>query len=768
MKLSLRHYLALAFTMIATVPVLILGLWVEDSSMDKEMAAVSEKHLLLATNTTAALDRYATDAKAVFELFTDPQEMAPTPSRIALAEKIGFRHISTYDSSGALTAQLVVDGTIQPILAASQLVKLRTYLSDESPTFSDVMLDSQNRPTLYLVKSLASGGGLAIGALNLDYIRQMQSAISFGRKGHSAIVDRRGNILAHPLEEWQIQIKNISAVKPVELMMKQKSGVTTFYSPAINSDMITGYSTVPATGWGVMVPQPMDELEERAGEVKQIALGLIAIGLVVAALLSWVMAGLLIRPLESIIAASRKFARGSLDVHVQALPGGYPHEYRELGNTFNTMIRDIAKGILEREDASSDIRITAEQLDRMNNRLKSHNESLEHEVNEAVQKNQAFIQSVVDAVPGVINAKDLNSRYLFMNKFQADLYGTTPDQAIGKTAGELLPGEFATRARRMDQEVIGTGKALPPFEETYPAADGHTYTWLTTKTPLKDDAGDVCCIVTSAIDITQLRQLADTKNRFISTVSNDLHAPVTIAHDSLGLLDLLYTDKLPEEVNGIIEIARKNTDRLTSLADDILDVQLLETGQMPFNFEPLDLKELINEALILCRDIAETQEIAFELIAFDHKVMVRADRTRMIQVLTNLLSNAVHFSPKGQFVEICVDWDDLIVTVLISDKGAGVSEETKQTVLESFARTDNSDTRVSARTGLGLTLSKLIVEKHGGEIGYTSVAGEGSQFYFTFAAGQRHLKTFSGPALIKCRRLLAHIVQNVPALKPPI
>lgn len=735
LKLSLRHYLTIAFTMIATVPVLILGLWVEETSMDKELAAVSEKHLLLASNTTAALDRYAKDAMAVFDLFTDPMEITPSPARLTLARKIGFRHISIFDQEGRVTAQLKVEGQPGEYIPVTTFEKLRASQADRETRFSDVMADSMGRPAIYLVKSLASGR-IAIGAVNLDYVRQLQSAISFGRKGHSAIVDRSGNIMAHPLSEWQQKLKNIAKVKPVELMMARKTGVTTFFSPAIEKDMITGYSIVPSTGWGVMVPQPLDELEERAGDVKQVALGLIVIGLVVAALISWALAGLLVRPLEAIVKASHKFARGCLDVHIHALPSGYPSEFRELGASFNTMIHDVTRGIIEREDAKRELQITHEQLGRQNERLQSYNMKLKHRVDETAEKNQALLRAVVDAVPGMINAKDLTSRYLFMNNYQARIYGTTPDLAIGKTAGELLSNGYGVKTKNFDQKVINTGKPLKPFEETYADADGNMHTWLTAKTPVKDETGQVIYIVTSAIDITERKKLERMKAEFISTVSHELRTPLTSINGSLGLITHLFAGVLPDEVVGMVDVAQNNTTCLMNLVNDILDIQKLESGQLPFYFRPVNLSYLVKNSIELNNEFAVKYGVKFILGDIEENVTVLVDDNRIAQVLANLLSNAAKFSPRGESVEISLICQDSVARVSVSDNGLGIPEEFHEKIFGRFAQIDASDTRNFGGSGLGLNICKSIVEKHDGEIGFESVVGKGSIFFFTLPGAE--------------------------------
>ncbi len=150
------------------------------------------------------------------------------------------------------------------------------------------MGDAEGRPTIFLVESLG-GGDIALGAMGIHYIAKLQQQITFGKRGHAAIVDRRGNIIARPNPEWSATMKNISAVKPVAHMIVGKSGVSEFYSPAVKMDMITGFTTVPGVGLGVMVPQPLEELQEKAASARGAQIGIIVGGILLASLLGWLL-----------------------------------------------------------------------------------------------------------------------------------------------------------------------------------------------------------------------------------------------------------------------------------------------------------------------------------------------------------------------------------------------------------------------------------------------------------------------------------------------
>ncbi|MBT5191457.1 MAG: sensor histidine kinase [Rhodospirillaceae bacterium] len=356
--------------MIATIPVLLLGIWVEESAIERETAMVSEKHLLLAQNLTGALDRYAQDTQAVFDFLTATAEtQAPSDAAVALARKIGFLHFCLVEPTGQIRVGWPIVGSSSKSSSKSLSRPLMSVLLKEigpATRFSNVMADDTGRPTIFLSRRLPSGK-IAVASLDLSFIRQSQKEVTFGRGGHAAVVDKAGNVIAHPRDDWQATIKNVAKVKPVSRMMEGKTGVTTFLAPAVNKTMITGYATVSSTGSGVMVPQPMSELQARADQVRQMVIGIIIVGLVAAALISWALAGLLVRPVEAAARAAMDIAAGQLESRVPAYSGGAPVEFRALSAAFNDMAHGVATALKERDKAEQnreDALATAELANR--------------------------------------------------------------------------------------------------------------------------------------------------------------------------------------------------------------------------------------------------------------------------------------------------------------------------------------------------------------------------------------------------------------------
>ncbi|MBC8338723.1 MAG: PAS-domain containing protein [Alphaproteobacteria bacterium] len=526
MKPRLRILLAAAFIFVATVPLLILGFWVERSALENELSLVSEKHLLVAKNLTAALDRYAIDAGAAFGFFFESLAQEKTrlngsTSSIDLGRNLGFRHVCIVESDGRVSASLSFTGDAPKRIPQNLMVPLRAASNGEKTVFSNVMRDTKGRATIFLVRGFRDGR-LAIGALDLNFIRETQKSIVFGKRGHSAIVDKTGTVLAHPKPEWQESLKNISRIKPVARMIAGETGIETFYSPAMKSDMISGFSTVSRTGWGVMIPQPMSELVDHTIGVRYAVLVLILVGLVVAAALGWFISGALVRPVESVVRASREIESGNHEYRVPTETGFAPREFQELGAAFNAMARDIGTVMVQRERIEDELREARDDLER---RVEKRTKELTGEIaerkniTEALRRSEERLRGAIESLQEGFALFDADDRLVALNKVYLDVSpgardvmenGGTFEDVIRANVqtGKLIEAEEdkeAFIAERVRQHRNPGGPLIRRF------VDGRWFMINEVRTP---EGG----IALSFIDITEIKKaeeaLRDTQQRF--------------------------------------------------------------------------------------------------------------------------------------------------------------------------------------------------------------------------------------------------------------
>jgi Amt family ammonium transporter len=220
------------------------------------------------------------------------------------------------------------------------------------------------------------------------------------------------------------------------------------------------------------------------------------------------------------------------------------------------------------------------------------------------------------------------------------------------------------------------------------------------------------------------------KNEFISTVSHELRTPLTSIHASMDLVANGAVGPIPPKSLELVEIARSNSDRLIRLINELLDIQKIESEGTTYNMRSLEIRTLVEQAIAANRDYADRLSVTIALRDDAMRARVEADPDRLIQVLTNLLSNAAKFSPPGSMIQVSIDRRESWIRVTVSDSGPGIPEAFRSRVFEKFAQADASDSRRGSGTGLGLSISKAITEKLGGRIDFETTLGKGSQFFF--------------------------------------
>ncbi|MBX9258749.1 PAS domain-containing protein [Desmonostoc muscorum CCALA 125] len=247
--------------------------------------------------------------------------------------------------------------------------------------------------------------------------------------------------------------------------------------------------------------------------------------------------------------------------------------------------------------------------------------------------------------------------------------------------------------------------------------------------PIKNELGEVVRIAGIAEDITELEQINLMKSEFIGIVSHELRTPLTAIRAALGLLQTGIYDKKPDKFKRMIEIAAIDSDRLVRLVNDILDLERLESDRAVLEKTTCNAADLIQQAVAGVQAIANQQNITFKIHPSNAQVWAAADA--IVQTLTNLLGNAIKFSPADSTITLSVQQQTDRVLFQIADQGRGIPADKLEAIFGRFQQVDASDSRTKGGTGLGLAICRSIIDQHGGQIWVESTVSVGSTFFFT-------------------------------------
>jgi signal transduction histidine kinase len=599
LKMCFLNLRAMTFWMmlfVAAVPTAIFYSWVSRTSLENEISQVDESHLIIAKNLSLALSRYSRDAIAVFDFVVShsDEHIVSYPKLLPMFD---ISEVLLLDADNQLIFKITdgdenTDVTLDPNIIA----ELRLLTAAEPGEIVVSGLRQYDGAPHFFIAQLLADGTIALAPWSPRYVIELQQSIAFGELGHSMVVDHQGLVVAHPNPEWQRVSKDASGLSVVQAMLDGSTGVMQFYSPPMDADMIAGYTYVPTTGWGVMVPQPIRELEANVEAIKTTALYISALVIALSAIAGLLFSKHLTRSIVVLVGSAKRVARGDFTARLESLPRYTPYEIANLAHSFDEMTDDI---------------------------------------------------------------REMN---------------------------------------------------------------GHLTESLLAERTLSDERAHL---------LAEAERANVAKSDFVATVSHELRTPLTSIKGSIDLVQSGHLGAVSSKAARMLAVAQKNVERLLSLVNDILDNSSLDAGQLKPNRVRMSADQILSDALdinspfILGRDATLVHTPT--TVPFD----VLADQRQVQQVMTNLISNAVKFSPTGGVVEASAAIEGDFGVFRVKDSGVGISEKFWSTVFDRFTQEDGSDTRKVGGTGLGLAITKSIVENHCGTIYFETELGVGTTFSFT-------------------------------------
>jgi len=437
--------MVLAFVILAFVPVGFLAYKLYEEAWNNARREIYEKHRLLAMNLAAPVKIYIDDHKNMMALLahdlssagialnSDNFQQLQMGLDNVLSHLEGVRSLSLIATNGEI---LVVSQ--RPGQAAPQQSNVfsneKCFLKSRdtgSWALSNIKPSPiSKKPTIILSQPVKDKNqdvtAVLLAELRIDLLEEIRKSIQFGERGHSAFVDSTGHVIAHPNPEWMKEIKDLSHLSVVKLMMEGKTGVTEFYSPFVKEQMVAGYAAVPEIGWGIMVPQPKKEIEAQVHKLLRSQFSWGGIGLALALVLAIPLARWITRPINRLAKAADDLEANDFKGTIPNISDFAPREINQLDHGFRKVISGLQKSREEVHELNQSLQLKIESATQ---KLRDANARLEHlaksdhltelanrrhfekTLNELLSQNEKTREPLCIMLIDIDNFKDINDKY---------------------------------------------------------------------------------------------------------------------------------------------------------------------------------------------------------------------------------------------------------------------------------------------------------------------------------------------------------------------
>lgn len=342
---------------------------------------------------------------------------------------------------------------------------------------------------------------------------------------------------------------------------------------------------------------------------------------------------------------------------------------------------------------------------------------------QVIKEAEARVRQILESLPVGLLMVDLDGKVVLSNRTFEEVFGYKMPDIGGKPIEEILTD---SRARKINIAFISENALGRTHECLAERSDGEE---VPVEVSFREvETLDGKRLIGLILDITDRHEVELMKAQFVQMVSHDLRTPLTSVQSYLDLLGQGVYGKLSDSGTQKLTSLNKSVDRLVNMIRDLLDIERWESGHLRISVSDINLSEIIEPSLEAVNAHREVKKVTIN--APNENLQIKGDSERLVQVVINLLHNAIKFSPEGSSVDLTAKREKDYVEIEVKDHGQGIPEDQLKAIFERFKQVSETDSTVKKGTGLGLAISKAIVEAHGGTIGVRSEEGKGSTFWF--------------------------------------
>jgi len=712
-RYSLKKILTIIFVLITVAPVLIMGFFSLNILKHYLTTDIAERNLVLVKTLSSEVESIIDEHMRTLLHLSSLIELdaAITTESINLQLKIINKYHEELEMIRILDSNAIVTH-ISPFnrnyigINMSYQPFVRATLKHHKPQWSSTFKSPQTRqPTLALCIPMTQGG-IVIGYLNLKTLQSIIDKVKIGALGYAYIVDKEGTFIAHPNESYVAEQMNLKDFPEISQKNAEREKTITYKMQGV--EVFISTAIVPDVNWLITVIQPVSEALEPVIRIRDIILTGIMITVIFAIFLLMIILKKLLTPLIQLTEYSQKIAEGDDRIlnHQKSF-----YEVNELARNFNLMINALKKREKELRESENRFRIAGKVAYDLIYEWNVENDSLTWfgDIDKILGCKKGDISSDINAWLSLIHTDDLNQL----------------ENAVEVHRKSTIPIEYLYRIMKSD----GTwryweDRALPLLNDI-----GMPYKWIGVCTDITDKKN-------AEKELMHAKEKAEAANKaksqFLANMSHELRTPINAMLGFSKILKVQHIGPLNTIQNEYLEHIIESSKRLLALIDDILDLSRVEAGKIEITKDVFNIDKLMKQIATTYSSIITKRGLTFQIhLTQDRPKYFISDEYRIEQILKNLISNAIKFTDHGKievFVSIKSE-NELLFEV--RDTGIGIPIDKKNSLFDKFFQADSSYAKKFSGAGLGLAISKELVELLGGKIWLESDVGKGSRFFFT-------------------------------------